>query len=84
MIENAVEWGNKRQKDLMVTIGYEVTDDYVKFVITDQGAGFDPTRCPHAASEDDPTAHLCMREKLGLRDGGFGMMITKGIMDEVR
>ena len=25
-----------------------------------------------------------IREKLGLRDGGFGILITKGIMDEVR
>jgi two-component system, OmpR family, response regulator len=84
MIENAMEWGNRRQKDLLVTIRYEVTDDQVKFVITDQGQGFDPKCLPHAACEDDPAAHLCIREKLGLRDGGFGLMITRGIMDEVR
>jgi DNA-binding response OmpR family regulator len=83
MIENAMEWGNKRKRELLVTVGYEVTDDHVKFVITDQGAGFDPTFVPHAACDDDPVAHLCIREKLGLRDGGFGMMIAKGIMDEV-
>ena len=84
MIENAMEWGNRRQKDLLVSIRYEVTDDHVKFVITDQGQGFDPKCLPHAACEDDPAAHLCIREKLGLRDGGFGLMITRGIMDEVR
>ena len=84
MIENAMEWGNRRQKELLVTIRYEVTDDHVKFVITDQGQGFDPKCLPHAACDDDPAAHLCIREKLGLRDGGFGILITKGIMDEVR
>jgi DNA-binding response OmpR family regulator len=84
MIENAMEWGNRRQKDLLVTIAYEVTDSHMKLVITDQGAGFDPKNCPHAACEDDPAAHMCVREKLGLRDGGFGILIAKGMMDEVR
>src|SRR5688572_15614668 len=84
MIENAMEWGNRRRKELLVTISYQVTDEYLKFVITDQGDGFDPKRLPHAACDDDPAAHLCIREKLGLRDGGFGMLITRGIMDEVR
>jgi anti-sigma regulatory factor (Ser/Thr protein kinase) len=68
----------------MVTVAYEVTDDYVKFVVTDQGQGFDPASLPHAACDEDPCKHLCVREKLGLRDGGFGMMIARGVMDEVR
>jgi CheY-like chemotaxis protein/anti-sigma regulatory factor (Ser/Thr protein kinase) len=84
MIENAMEWGNRRRSDLMVTVAYEVTDDQVKFVITDQGQGFDPKTLQHAACDEDPCKHLCVREKLGLRDGGFGMMIARGIMDEVR
>jgi DNA-binding response OmpR family regulator len=84
MIENAIEWGNRRQKELLVTISYLVTDAYLKLVITDQGTGFDPKHLTHAACEDDPVGHLCIREKLGLRDGGFGILITRGIMDEVR
>jgi anti-sigma regulatory factor (Ser/Thr protein kinase) len=52
-------------------------------VITDQGAGFDPTRLAHAASDDDPVSHLSIREKLGLREGGFGIMISRGMVDEV-
>jgi DNA-binding response OmpR family regulator len=84
MIENAMEWGNRRQKELLVTIAYEVTDEFLKFVITDQGEGFDRNALAHAANDEDPCAHMCVREKLGLRDGGFGMMIAKGIMDEVR
>ena len=84
MIENAMEWGNRRQRELMVTISYQVTDDYVKFVISDEGTGFDPACVPHAACADDPAAHLCIREKLGLRDGGFGILIARGVMDEVR
>lgn len=84
MIENAMEWGNRRRRDLLVTISYQVTDEYLKLVITDQGEGFDPGTLPHAACADDPAAHLCIREKLGLRDGGFGILIAKGMMDEVK
>ena len=83
MTENAIEWGNRRKRDLMVTIAYEVRDDHLKFIITDEGPGFNPTDVPHAASEEDPVGHLEMREKLGLRDGGFGILITRGMVDKV-
>ena len=83
MTENAIEWGNRRRKELTVNVAYELTDRFVKFVITDEGPGFDPGRLPHAAVEDDPVAHLSIRERLGLRDGGFGIMISKGMVDEV-
>jgi len=82
MIENAAEWGNRRQKDLTVTIQYEVGADSVKFVITDQGGGFNPHDLPHAAKPDDPLSHLPIREKLGLRDGGFGILTARGLVDE--
>lgn len=83
MTDNAMEWGNRRRKELTVSLAYEVTDRFVKFVITDQGTGFNPQRVPHAAREDDPLTHLSIRETLGLREGGFGIMISKGMVDEV-
>ena len=83
MTDNAIEWGNRRRSDLTVNLAYEVTDRFVKFVITDQGAGFNPQRLPHAAAEDDPVSHMSIREQLGLRDGGFGIMISRGMVDEV-
>jgi two-component system OmpR family response regulator len=82
MIENAAEWGNRRRKDLMVTIAYEVTDAAVKFVITDEGPGFNPHDLPHAADGKDPMAHMEIREKVGLRHGGFGILISRGMVDE--
>ncbi len=81
MIENAAEWGNRRHKDLTVSIAYEVTDRWLKFVITDQGPGFDRGQLPHAAQAEDPTAHMEIREKLGLRNGGFGILIARGMVD---
>lgn len=84
MTDNAIEWGNRRRSELTVSLAYEVTDRWVKIVITDQGDGFNPRRLPHAAAGDDPAAHLSIREQLGLRDGGFGIMISKGMVDEVQ
>lgn len=84
MVQNAVEWGNRNRQDLEVSVSYEVTKDFVKFVITDQGEGFNPTDIPHAANEEDPVAHMTIREKLGLRDGGFGILISKGMVDEFK
>ena len=83
MTENAIEWGNGRNEDLTVSIAYEVADDHMKFVITDQGTGFDPAAIPHAASDEDPVGHLTIREKLGMRQGGFGIMIAKGMVDRI-
>jgi DNA-binding response OmpR family regulator len=83
MVENAIEWGNKRQPNLMVGLSYEVTEDKVRFTITDEGKGFNPTTLPHAATSEDPLSHLDLRAKLGLRDGGFGILIAKGMVDKL-
>lgn len=83
MVENAIEWGNRRQAHLMVTLSYEVTDEQVRFTITDQGPGFNPQQIPHAAGPEDPLSHLGIREKLGLREGGFGILIAKGMVDQL-
>lgn len=83
MIQNAAEWGNKYDEGLLVTIDYEVTADALRIVVTDEGAGFDPQNLPHATAADkDPVEHLEIREKLGLRDGGFGIFLTRGLVDE--
>ena len=84
MGQNAIEWGNKHQTDRLVDIVYRIYDDRVEIVIRDQGGGFDPANLQHAASPDDPIAHMDVREKLGLREGGFGLLITGGMVDEMR
>ena len=80
---NAIEWGNSHRSEALVRITYRVHPDRVEIVIRDEGRGFDPDRLPHAAQADDPIAHLDVREKLGLREGGFGLMISRGMVDEL-
>lgn len=84
MAHNAIEWGNKHQTDRLVNIRYRVFEGGVEIVIRDQGPGFDRANLPHAAVVDDPFSHLDVRDKLGLRAGGFGLMICQGMVDELR
>ena len=84
MAHNAIEWGNRHQSDRLVTITYRIHQDQLEIVVQDQGPGFDRSQLPHAAVPDDPFTHLDVREKLGLRAGGFGLLICQGMVDEMR
>lgn len=84
MAQNAIEWGNQHRTDRLVEITYRVHRDGLEIVIRDQGQGFDRESIPHAAAPDDPFSHLDVRDKLGLRAGGFGMLICQGMVDEMR
>ena len=48
------------------------------------GPGFDPKELSHAANAEDPTAHMEVRDEKGLRVGGFGIMLTRGLVDELK
>jgi DNA-binding response OmpR family regulator len=84
MGQNAIEWGNRHQSDQLVDITYRIYADRIEVVIRDQGSGFDRSKLTHAASAENPIEHMGVREKLGLREGGFGLLITDGMVDEMR
>jgi DNA-binding response OmpR family regulator len=84
MAQNAIEWGNRHQSDRLVKITYRVYEDRAEIVVRDQGSGFDRGNIPHAAASDDPFSHLDVRDKLGIRSGGFGLLICEGMVDELR
>jgi DNA-binding response OmpR family regulator len=79
---NAIEWGHRRNADLELKIIYRIGADRITLIIKDQGPGFDPRNLPHAASDEDPIQHLDVRNELGIREGGFGIMLAKGMVDE--
>jgi DNA-binding response OmpR family regulator len=84
MAHNAIEWGNEHRSDRLVKITYRIHEDHLEIVIGDQGPGFNRNHLPHAAAPDDPFSHLDVREKLGLRAGGFGLLICQGMVDEMK
>lgn len=84
MGNNAIEWGNRRQVDRPVTVTYRIDAEQVAIVIRDEGGGFDRNELPHAARSDDPTAHMAVREASGLRPGGFGIFMTRELVDDLQ
>ena len=81
---NAIEWGHRKNADLVLRITYRIDPSSVTLIITDQGPGFNPRNLPHAASDEDPIGHIEIRNELGLREGGFGIMLARGLVDEFR
>jgi anti-sigma regulatory factor (Ser/Thr protein kinase) len=81
---NAIEWGHKKNAELVLRITYRIDPKCVTLIIQDQGPGFNPRHLPHAASDEDPIGHLEIRNELGLREGGFGIMLARGLVDEFR
>jgi len=84
MGQKAIERGNRHRSEMLVDITYRIHADRVEIVIRDQGSGFDKAKLAHAATAENPIAHMGVREKLGLREGGFGLLITNGMVDEMR
>ena len=82
--QNAIEWGNRNQPEMLVRVAYCVYPDKLVLTIEDEGPGFDPANLPHASQGEDPIAHMAVRDKLGLREGGFGIMVAKGMADSVQ
>jgi CheY-like chemotaxis protein/anti-sigma regulatory factor (Ser/Thr protein kinase) len=81
---NAIEWGHKKQIERIVTVVYHIDPDKITITIRDTGSGFDPQNMPHAAQPEDPVGHMMVRETLGLREGGFGILMSQGLVDEMK
>ncbi len=78
---NAIEWGNRYDRDKCVKLSYSRRPDRIVFRIEDEGQGFlhESLRDPAA----DPVEHMNLRREEGKRPGGYGVFIVKKIMDEV-
>jgi two-component system, OmpR family, response regulator len=81
---NAIEWGHKKQLERIVTVVYHIDPEKITITIRDTGAGFDPDNLPHAARPEDPVGHMMVRETLGLREGGFGILMSQGLVDDMK
>ncbi|MFO0958696.1 MAG: ATP-binding protein [Isosphaeraceae bacterium] len=84
MGQNAIEWGNRLDPSKRVRVEYRQFVDRLEVSIRDEGPGFNPRSLPHAACAEDPITHLDVRQNLGLRDGGFGLLIVRGMVDDLR
>ncbi len=81
---NAIEWGHQKQVERPLTVTYHIDREKVSIVIRDTGPGFDTRDLAHAAQADDPIRHLSVREALGLREGGFGILMARAMVDDLQ
>ena len=86
LLTNAVEWGGGLDPSRKVRISYLRARRMLMYRIADPGPGFKIEDLPHAAvgqKPDDPTAHMEVREKKGLRPGGYGLLTVQATVDEL-
>jgi anti-sigma regulatory factor (Ser/Thr protein kinase) len=86
LLTNAIEWGGRLDPGRTVRISCLRTRRMLLYRIADPGEGFDIDRLTHAAISnpaDDPLAHDRVRQAMGLRPGGLGLVMTKAFVDEV-
>ena len=86
MLGNAMEHGGKLDPKKRLTVNILRLKHAVICRIKDPGNGFDPSQLEHAAVSnpvDDPFHHVGVREEKGLRPGGFGILLTKQLVDDL-
>jgi anti-sigma regulatory factor (Ser/Thr protein kinase) len=83
---NAMEHGAAFNRHKVVEVSAVRTERTIVFYVRDPGAGFSRDAIAHAAvanAPDDPAAHIEHRDELGMRPGGYGILLAQGIVDEL-
>jgi CheY-like chemotaxis protein/anti-sigma regulatory factor (Ser/Thr protein kinase) len=86
MLLNAIEHGGAGDPERTVEVSYVRTDRLILYLITDPGEGFSLDSIPHAAVSNppsSPTAHVEYRSEHGIRAGGFGILVSRELVDEL-
>jgi len=79
--QNAVEWGNREDSSKHIRLSYCMFNDRVVFKIEDEGEGFDMKKLKDPSR--DPLTHIMERVSDGKRMGGYGIFMSKSIMDDI-
>jgi CheY-like chemotaxis protein len=86
LLLNAVEWGGQLDPSRQVRISCLRGKRLILYRIADPGKGFRLEDLKHAAichGPDQPTEHLEIREKMGMRAGGYGLLLAREMVDEL-
>jgi anti-sigma regulatory factor (Ser/Thr protein kinase) len=86
MLLNSIEHGGRFDPNQYVEVSYLRARYMVLCRVKDPGEGFSLDEIRHAAianPPDDPIRHQRYRDELGLRPGGFGVLLTHSLVDEV-
>ena len=86
MLMNAMEHGAGFDPEKVINVTAIRTERAIVYHFRDPGGGFTTDHLEHSAltnPADDPIAHLERRAAMGLRPGGFGILVSKQIVDEL-
>ena len=86
LLLNAVEHGGHLDPGKTVDLSYIRTARSIVYYIRDPGEGFSMNTLAHAAianTAEEPFRHLELRRQMGIRPGGFGLLMTKSFADEL-
>jgi anti-sigma regulatory factor (Ser/Thr protein kinase)/ActR/RegA family two-component response regulator len=85
VLVNAMEHGGSFDPDQVVEVTAVRTARTMVFYLRDPGPGFDLAALAHAAiaRPEDPLGMAGTRAEGGLRPGGFGLLITRQVVDEM-
>jgi CheY-like chemotaxis protein len=86
LLMNAIEWGGRLDPSQSVRISYLRARRMLLYRIADPGKGFTFEGLTHSAlsnPSDQPMQHTLEREDKGLRPGGFGLLMTRQMVDEL-
>jgi anti-sigma regulatory factor (Ser/Thr protein kinase) len=86
LLFNAIEHGGKLDPRKRVRVSLVHGGRSLVGQIQDPGKGFSLGRLPHAAisnPDEAPTKHVEIREEQGQRPGGFGILISRSLVDEL-
>lgn len=83
LLMNAIEHGGRSDPEQRVEIAYIRTKAAILYWVRDPGQGFSFDDLAHAATAGDPLRHIEVRTEAGMRPGGFGILMTREIADEL-
>jgi two-component system, OmpR family, response regulator len=86
LLMNAIEHGGKNDPHKRVRTSILHTSRSIIVHIHDPGTGFSLDFLPHAAISnpiDSPIRHVEVRAEEGRRPGGFGILLTKNLVDDL-
>jgi anti-sigma regulatory factor (Ser/Thr protein kinase) len=86
VLMNAMEHGAEFQPGKIVDVAAVHAARAIVFYVRDPGPGFRWEKIQHAAVSnppETPTRHIELREEQGMRPGGYGILIARGIVDEL-
>ncbi|HEV2387791.1 MAG TPA: response regulator [Candidatus Acidoferrales bacterium] len=86
LLHNAIEWGGRLDPGHSVLVSRLRGPRMLLYRIADPGSGFRFEALRHAAianPTEDPTRHFDVRSRMGMRPGGFGLVMVKQLADEL-